>query len=1104
MDQSAHQYDPEEEDAFYREQEDKAARKARFRLRQGIEEGDPEPDEDYYNDYYDDTLFDKEKYDAEKKGDAASDLLGIEAAAAAGGGSESKDKSKDDDDDGGLFSDKDEKKVGIRGRAKGLIGNKLGLALGGIGVSAIMAVIGVGGFLSTFRLDHMLKNIDYKTFSRYNATMDGLSKNYIKAYMKIRLMEFENAGKDHLGDKDGNLFFRADKVYNGKNPTLDWYKSLRTGNFEKKVFNDQGIFFTSSVGPDGKIRPAKIILKDEVIDIDSDPNLSSKIREITPALESGNPTRMSAALNKFGPAMDSFVDKEFFDSDKSARKEIKKVVHENTKFYQVLKRRQLRKSIQNMIGVRSWTFFEKTRSAYRQKKQDITHKILNKVFSGNSETAKLLNCIFTGSCSTADDPNNPKLTEESGKISGIDEENSAGTDEKGNPKNTVENLGNDEAAKAADEAIDAVGKEETEVLTKGGEGSLSQKVIQALVKKFISEEAANAVPDPSKIWKYLKILNKFHHMVADGKVSKMVKRAKLVQLMAVYASLAIARDQSHTGELSMDEYGELIKTTDGFNNSEGWQAVENSRSSQLGSLFMPSAYAEDVKNVPKEEYCSGDHQKKKGEFAWFCDDQKPNNGGLAETLENTYNKTIGVLIAPISAAVDALQSIPIVSDVANFVSDITGKIIGAVTGPIIDAVLNGTGLGKDISGLLTLITQKLLNFLGAGPIWTGSEPGLGNFALAGSAGSAETATRAAGGVASTKLTLAYTNKLAANYQKENRESQSVFERYASLDNPTSLASSSLFAMTNAQTSKVPAGLLDSLASIPRTLATMFMHPVFADNETDDGSAMADLSGVDKYDVPQQCFDLDPLDPDYLNKATNAWDLGITPSWDTLKNTQDFWKQVYDKVGEDNEDAAAKIYNCETANAATRTGLGATNGYVDDGLDLNSSSGPGSTPGGGGGSTTTPTGNGKWSIAAGANRPGSSLAAPLTSFLNEVAKYTSYEPIVTTGTNHKKFTTSGHVSDHYSGNGADFGSVINKFGTSTAQSGQVVPRGDELAAAGMIACGVDPATARANALKGGVYNLHCTVNGQNLRVQVLWKTDTGGNHHNHVHIGVKPI
>ena len=157
-----------------------------------------------------------------------------------------------------------------------------------------------------------------------------------------------------------------------------------------------------------------------------------------------------------------------------------------------------------------------------------------------------------------------------------------------------------------------------------------------------------------------------------------------------------------------------------------------------------------------------------------------------------------------------------------------------------------------------------------------------------------------------------------------------------------------------------------------------------------------------------------------------------------------------------------------------------------------------------GAAEPPTGaTAGWTVAAGANLPDRPLSALLIAFLDRVASLMSYPPVLSTGTNHPTYTADGNVSAHSTGNAGDFGSAANHFGTSTAQPGQRVRRGDELAAAAFIAAGIDPARARAWALAGGLRNVTFTFAGRPVRLQLIWKTDQGGNHHDHVHIGITP-
>ncbi len=145
-----------------------------------------------------------------------------------------------------------------------------------------------------------------------------------------------------------------------------------------------------------------------------------------------------------------------------------------------------------------------------------------------------------------------------------------------------------------------------------------------------------------------------------------------------------------------------------------------------------------------------------------------------------------------------------------------------------------------------------------------------------------------------------------------------------------------------------------------------------------------------------------------------------------------------------------------------------------------------------GDDSAPTGSGGWSIQSGTP---TNITPAFRKFMDKVAQYTSYEPIITTSTNGNH--TEG--SDHYSGNAGDFGSVLNNFGTNNAQPGQDVPRGDSLAAAGLIAAGVSASQAKQKAKQGGLWNENTRIDGKSYRVQVIWKSD---GHFDHVHIGIK--
>lgn len=121
--------------------------------------------------------------------------------------------------------------------------------------------------------------------------------------------------------------------------------------------------------------------------------------------------------------------------------------------------------------------------------------------------------------------------------------------------------------------------------------------------------------------------------------------------------------------------------------------------------------------------------------------------------------------------------------------------------------------------------------------------------------------------------------------------------------------------------------------------------------------------------------------------------------------------------------------------------------------------------------------GKVVMAKGADRPGVSTNPAVIDFVGQIAGLYGHPLTIGTGTQHSQMTTSGNVSDHWTGKAAD----IPAEGDALTRLGQ-----DALISAGM-----DPQKARKQ--KGGLYN----INGY----QVIFNTTEGGNHWNHLHVGL---
>jgi hypothetical protein len=136
--------------------------------------------------------------------------------------------------------------------------------------------------------------------------------------------------------------------------------------------------------------------------------------------------------------------------------------------------------------------------------------------------------------------------------------------------------------------------------------------------------------------------------------------------------------------------------------------------------------------------------------------------------------------------------------------------------------------------------------------------------------------------------------------------------------------------------------------------------------------------------------------------------------------------------------------------------------------------------------------GKVILAPNADRAGVKIKPKVTSFVAAVAGSAGHPITIGTGTNHNQFVLGTHnQSDHWTGDAADLPQPVDSH------------QGDMVAAHALQQAGVPWSQAVQMARKGGVFNVTPKSGPwKGHRVQVLWKTMVGGNHHNHVHVGIR--
>jgi hypothetical protein len=787
-----------------------------------------------------------------------------------------------------------------------------GAGLFGGGIVALIIVI--FSFLNVFKLDDMMSNIDQKTFSRYNAAADRRSDKWIQSYLFLRLMQLKGNGVDPDSE-----YFRATKV-DTDNPIKDWYHTLRTSDFEKDLAK-QGIVFADKSAGNGFTFSVLQVNGHDVAGLTaSDVRNGALVDKLR-----NDPTFVKAKLAE--------VDMSSPGSNKDARVLIKQHIKENAHFTSVIKRRQVRKDIQNMTGVRDWRFFETTRDKVDNKKIEIRNKILTKAIPENVTAGKYLLCLFgISDCRLSDDPSDPQYNSES-NLNGEDKflDNQADIDKSGNQAGKVDFPG---VAEIMKQLI--------------GKLNLGVSIIQNL-----------------------DMLSRVNKAITSNQLSKGVSIARGVQAMGLYQVFETSRDQMKSGQLTSTEVNQFMQVVGPVSHGEGWTKV-------IQGSGDPSKL---TKNEKSKQYCSEENQAKiennptlgNKQFAYLCPAKQIGGASTALSLEDAYKNSIGGVLGPILEKYDSIRHAPVIGQFVDFVNSIVNTISGVITSLLQD-VLKAIGLQDDVQKAVAWLFNSVAAFLGAGPILNGNEaaPVFMNWLVQGGAFTAEASARASGASATTPDSKLFAMQTTEQFQNEQNASMSNFDKYLSLSNPNSPAANTALAISDLSGEQI-ADKLTNFGLMFRTIgngfAAMFTKHSLA--ATGKGYGGSDFAGIQTFDFPKQCYNRLPVsqttkDGTNIQQVLAGIHVQIPDSdltWDLVNNKDDWYHYVYDKIGDrsDADTIAKQIYNCNLIDTRVRGGVAYVYGYTDDdGLDDSAVASDNSAPtpdsGTTGGNGTLPTGS----------------------------------------------------------------------------------------------------------------------------------------------------
>ena len=779
-------------------------------------------------------------------------------------------------------------------------GNRRRLFASAAVIALITISVSLFGFLNVFKLDGMMSNIDVRTFTRFNAAANGRSDRWIQAYLRLRLTQLSGDG---VVNADGESeYFRANRV-DTNSPIRDWYHTLRTSNFESDLAA-QGIVFANqeTTGANGKGHIHFVTLEVD----------GRQIAGLSPGdVRSG---KLVDWLNEASPNKDILNKINIDLSEPGGSKKARAAIKSTTRDLNVIKRRQVRKAIQNETGVRSWRFFETTRDKVNNTKIDIRNKIINAAIPDSTKSGKFIKCLFgVSDCAFSQDPVDPENRAESSltELAAKDGQPVKQLDSNGNPVKDPIKIDLQPAA-------DSVTKITSSIL-----------------------EKANVVLSAANIVSTLDAFSNIDKSLRNGDLSKGVVVARGVQAMGLYQIFETARDQMKTGQVNPAEVNKFMQVLGPIASSEAWTKVVDGKGDPSKVTSTPASKA----------YCSEKHQallannpaESNKEFTYLCPDKQIGGGSNAASIEQGYKDTVGTVIGPILSAYNDGRHIPIVGTIVTAITSIINRVSSTIT----SAILNITGLSGPLDKLMAQVTERFVGFLGAGPILNGNESAgqMMNWAMQGGSYAAEASSRTNGASLTTPQSAMVASQLAAQYQKDSSGDTSAFNKIASLSNSNSLAFRGLFGLSQINLNNWSTYLSYGLRNIASIFTLPFTHHALAAGPDLNLYGAAKFSGINTYDFPSQCYNLDPITANPLD-GTNIIQvmaksgINIPPgdiTWDLVDNNDNWYQYIYDKLKQshvDNPDTVAEqIYNCNLLDTSVRGGFGYLYGYTaDNGLD----------------------------------------------------------------------------------------------------------------------------------------------------------------------------
>ncbi len=708
------------------------------------------------------------------------------------------------------------------------------LIAGGLGGGTIAGLLfAVSLFLPALKLEHLFANIEDKRFAQEIYSYGQRSDAWMRTYLEARAAD---------GSSDGHNYFKAKNV-DTNHPFVDWYKTLRTSNFEQMMAERQGIVFVNETKTG---RLVKLKIQDKTL---------FDFSSLQGSLDQGlTPDKLDKIGLKLGQT---------YGTNREARIAIKEAVKSDTHFWQIVKRSHIRHWMANVLGVTKWKVFEKTHASAKDwiRARYATY-ILTPV---KDKIGGWVECVLkpgSKSCPYSTDPNEEaKATEGTARPATQDEnqtqlcaQNQSASDcQKIQDKlNTQLNEGStsDQITQAIDNANNQLtapecpvcGPAESEVAAATAKEADAKIVPANLWEALLGETIGSKIFLAANIVQIFDMLDHADKAIRGNLIGKIVSVRNAMQYAGEFTAFAITVDQLKSGQdVQPDQVNAVMEKFNGIEQSQGYADVFNQPNSS--------------KNVQVEE---GD---------------KVNDGNFQKFADGYSSSALGQIFNVVLSAYDTIRHAPIVSTIFDFISGIFSQIGTIVIHAVLSVVKAITGFDamKAIAGLM----EHLMSFA-FGAVVDGSETRgkLFNAIDAGGSVTASAYMHSVGGhLLSPQQAFANTEQLAAD-TKMAESQKSVWNQIASLEDSNSLASRLVVQLPGSRQE-----LFASLGGyftkfIANPMASIF-NPRLAMAVTGTGHAITvpgeNLYGVKTYGFTAQELSVNPLDltPAYCAQLENS-------------------------------------------------------------------------------------------------------------------------------------------------------------------------------------------------------------------------------------------